>query len=638
MKEKLMFQNAPHVRQSESVVTMMTDVIVALLPIYLMSFFYYGARSLVLGIVGAVSCAVFAFIGSIVLKEKLSLDLTPVITGLILPLLMPANIPYYILIAACSVAILVVKVPFGGTGNNLFNPAAVGFASVALCWPELVFRYPAPMQVIEIFGESTAAAAQSPAYSLAIGAVPDYEVLDMILGSVPGPMGATNIFVVVACGIFLIVKKAVNWMSPVSFLVPYAVLSMIFPRIGGSSFEALCYELFSGTVIFGAFFMLTEPVTSPKRDFGKLMAGITSAVAVFLFRYFGELEMGFANALILMNVFSPLFDTACEKILRVYRNKELLLKKLEGKKVEPKEEPKPVVRVLEKKEAVVRETVPALEVTDDAVEIDLSAADEAPEEELVYEELVENEDLEEEIPTESEEEILEVEEISEELVENEDLVEEISAESEEETLEVEEIPEEVVEEEPVFEEITDEVATEEISEELVENEDLVEEISAESEEEILEVEEIFEEVIEEEPVFEETADEVATEEISEELVENEDLEEEISAESEEETLEVEEIPEEVIEEEPVYEETADEVATEEETSDEELVENEDLVEEISAESEEETLEVEEIPEEPVHKKHSGKKKNPSLVDILLAGVSKKYVKKSHKTEDEEAAE
>ncbi len=561
MKEKLMFQNAPHVRQSESVVTMMSDVIVALLPIYLMSFFYYGARSLVLGIVGAVSCAFFAFIGSIVLKEKLSVDLTPVITGLILPLLMPADIPYYILIAACSVAILVVKVPFGGTGNNLFNPAAVGFASVALCWPELVFRYPAPMQVIEIFGESTAAAAQSPAYSLAIGAVPDYEVLDMILGSVPGPMGATNIFVVVACGIFLIVKKAVNWMSPVSFLVPYAVLSMIFPRIGGSSFEALCYELFSGTVIFGAFFMLTEPVTSPKRDFGKLMAGTASAVAVFLFRYFGELEMGFANALILMNVFSPLFDTACEKILRVYRNKELLLKKLEGKKTEPKEEPKPVVRVLEKKEAVVRETVPALEVTDDAVEIDLSAADEAPEEELVYEELVENEDLEEEI-------------------------------------------------------------------------------SAESEEETLEVEEIFEEVVEEEPVSEETADEVATEEETsdEELVKNEDLVEEISAESEEEILEVEEIPEEVIEEEPVFEETADEVATEEETSDEELVENEDLVEEISAESEEETLEVEEIPEEPVHKKHSGKKKNPSLVDILLAGVSKKYVKKSHKTEDEEAAE
>ena len=140
MKEKLMFQNAPHVRQSESVVTMMTDVIIALVPLYLMSFFYYGARSIVLGLCGAFFSALFAAIGSLALKEKIKADLTPVITGLILPLLLPADVPYYILIAACSIAILVVKVPFGGTGNNLFNPAAVGFAAVALCWPNIVFR------------------------------------------------------------------------------------------------------------------------------------------------------------------------------------------------------------------------------------------------------------------------------------------------------------------------------------------------------------------------------------------------------------------------------------------------------------------------------------------------------------------
>ena len=207
MKEKLMFQNAPHVRQSESVVTMMTDVIVALLPIYLMAFFYHGARSLVLGLCGALCCSVLSVLGALLLREKPVPDLTPIITGLIIPLLLPADIPYYVVISACAVAIFVVKIPFGGTGSNLFNPAAVGFASVAICWPELVFRYPATMQAIEIFGESTAKIAQSPAYSLSLGAVPDYNVLDMLLGSAPGPMGATNILVVAACGIFLIVKK-----------------------------------------------------------------------------------------------------------------------------------------------------------------------------------------------------------------------------------------------------------------------------------------------------------------------------------------------------------------------------------------------------------------------------------------------
>ena len=166
MKEKLMFQNAPHVRQSESVVTMMTDVIVALLPIYLMAFFYHGARSLVLGLCGAFCCSVLSVLGALLLREKPVPDLTPIITGLIIPLLLPADIPYYVVISACAVAIFVVKIPFGGTGSNLFNPAAVGFASVAICWPELVFRYPATMQAIEIFGVSTAKIAQSPAYSL----------------------------------------------------------------------------------------------------------------------------------------------------------------------------------------------------------------------------------------------------------------------------------------------------------------------------------------------------------------------------------------------------------------------------------------------------------------------------------------
>ena len=357
MKEKLMFQNAPHVRQSESVATMMADFVIALLPIYLMCFFYYGARSLVLGLCGVFFCVLFSLIGKIVVKERAKFDLTPVITGLIIPLLMPADIPYYIVISACAVAILVVKVPFGGTGNNLFNPAAVGFASVALCWPEVVFRYPAPMQVIEIFGESTAKIANSPAYSLAIGAVPDYEVLDMLLGSVPGPMGATNIFVVAACGIFLMVRKTINWITPVSFLVPYTLLSAFFPRIGGSSFDALCYELFSGTIIFGALFMLTEPVTSPKRDFGKFLAGLSSAIVVFLFRYFGGLEMGFANALILMNVFSPIFDDVCEEFLKVYRHKDGIVASFKKDKKQKPEETVEVNLIEEKIETKEEEAV-----------------------------------------------------------------------------------------------------------------------------------------------------------------------------------------------------------------------------------------------------------------------------------------
>lgn len=322
MKERLMFQNAPHVRRSESVTTMMTDVIVALIPIYLMSFFFHGARAIALGVFGVLCCTAFSVIGNLVLKQKQSFDITPAITGLIIPLLMPATVPYYIIACACAVAIFVVKMPFGGTGNNLFNLAAVGFASVAICWPDIIFTYPATMQPLKIFGETAVNMVQSPAYSLNLGAIPNYGVLDMLLGSAPGPMGATNILVVIACGIYLMVRKTINWIEPISFLGTYILLCLTFPRISASPLEAVCYELFSGTIIFGAFFMLTEPVTSPKRDISKFLAGITSAVAVFLFRHFGKFEMGFASALIIMNVISPIYDEIYEQILHVLRHKK----------------------------------------------------------------------------------------------------------------------------------------------------------------------------------------------------------------------------------------------------------------------------------------------------------------------------
>lgn len=381
MREKLMFQNAPHVRQSESVLTIMTDVVIALVPLYIMSFFYYGARALVLGLCGVASCLAFSAVGSLVSKERPNLrDLTPAITGLIIPLLMPADVPYYVVLAACAVAILVVKFPFGGTGYNLFNPAAVGFASVALCWPDLVFKYPAVLRTLSVFGENAEKAATSPAHSLAIGAVPEYDVLDLLLGSAPGPMGATNILVIVACGIFLIVRKAVNWRTPLFFLLTYGICAALFPRIGGSAFDALCYELFSGMIVFGAFFMLSEPVTSPKRDFGKLLYSVVAGIVVFLFGYFGGFEDGFVYALIVLNVFTPVFDTICENTLHLYRNRDRLVESIESdiKNVAAKKPAAPVVRKRKKAEKVAEAPAEAVEEVVEEVEVTVPV-EEAPE-------------------------------------------------------------------------------------------------------------------------------------------------------------------------------------------------------------------------------------------------------------------
>ena len=168
-------------------------------------------------------------------------------------------------------------------------------------------------------------------------------MLDLLLGSVPGPMGATNILVIIACGVFLIVRKAVNWRTPVFFLLTYGALSALFPRIEGSGFDALCYELFSGMIVFGAFFMLSEPVTSPKRDFGKLLYSMAAGIIVFLFGHFGGFEDGFVYAIIIMNVFTPVFDTVCENALHLYRNKEKLKESIESDIKKAAQKPAPAV-------------------------------------------------------------------------------------------------------------------------------------------------------------------------------------------------------------------------------------------------------------------------------------------------------
>ncbi len=323
----LILQNAPHVRASESLFTVMADMLVALTPLYLMAWFYYGPRALLLGLIGAATAWTLDLLGVLAGGRRPDLrDLSAAVTGLLIPLLMPASVPYYIVAAACAVAILAVKFPFGGTGNNLFNPAAVGFAFAAICWPEQVFRYPAPMQRLAVVGDAVAKTVVSPAHSLMRGAIPSLDLFDMILGNASGPMGATNILVILACGLYLLVRRTIGWRAPASFLLVSGLMATACPRSPFGVFDSVGWELCSGMLLFGAVFMITEPVTSPKRDFAKLLYGAAAGVMAMLFRYFGGFEDGFVFALILMNVSAPLFDRVCEHLLHQIRHGALIPK------------------------------------------------------------------------------------------------------------------------------------------------------------------------------------------------------------------------------------------------------------------------------------------------------------------------
>lgn len=323
--------NAPHIKARESNRTVMGDAVIALLPLYLMAFYFYGQRALMLGVVSVLTCTVADLICVLLRGKQLNLrDFSPVVTGMMLPLLLPASVPYHIVIIGGLFAILFVKQPFGGVGQNLFNPAAGAFALMAISWPEQVFMYPEPLQKLELFGQVTAKLVEGPAHSLKLGGVPVINTLDMMTGNFPGPMGATNILVLMTCLIYLIFRRTVSWQIPVTFLATTAVIAFNFPRIPTTGETSMALELLSGSLMFGAIFMLTDPVTSPKRGLGKYLYGIIAAAVTMLFRHFGGYEQTVMFAILLMNAFAPTIDRVSEIILRILRRMEFEPKKRNG--------------------------------------------------------------------------------------------------------------------------------------------------------------------------------------------------------------------------------------------------------------------------------------------------------------------
>lgn len=318
--------DAPHIRHPESTRTLMSDAIITLLFIYAMAFYYYGLRAVMLGLVSVAASYITDILCRLVARRKLNFrDLSPIVTGMLLPLMMPAAIDYSIVIAAAVFAILVAKHPFGGVGHNVFNPAAAGFSFVAICFPDKLFTYTLPLQHLPVFGSlAEIATTASPAFTLGIGGLPQYDLVEMALGNFPGPMGATNILVILACLLYLVFRNTVHWESPVFFFLSAGITAFVIRWIASlgattpTSFTTLLiymlYELMSGIMLLGGVFLLGDPVTTPKRDWSKVAFAVVAGIVTMLFRRYGGFEEGFTFAVLLMNATVWGFDMLGERL------------------------------------------------------------------------------------------------------------------------------------------------------------------------------------------------------------------------------------------------------------------------------------------------------------------------------------
>lgn len=308
---------SPHIHGGDSIPKNMYWVIIALVPAYLVSLYNFGIGSLILGLVSVLAC-----IGAEYAIQRYLLKVAPTITdgsaaltGLLLALNLPTNLPIWIIIIGAIVSIGVGKMSFGGIGNNLFNPALVGRVFLLISFPVQMTSWPIPGENLMNYVDATTGAtplaiikeglANGESYASVVTEIPSYmKLLIGFQGGSAGEMSAAALLV--GLGIMLF-KKVISWHIPVAVLGTVAIISGLLYVTGVPTADPIVH-LLSGGLMLGAIFMATDYVTSPMNHRGMLVFGAGIGLITVMIRVFGAYPEGISFAILVMNAFVPIID------------------------------------------------------------------------------------------------------------------------------------------------------------------------------------------------------------------------------------------------------------------------------------------------------------------------------------------
>ena len=286
------------------------------IPLLCMACFLYGLRPLLL-------CGAALLTGNLcdrlvsLLRRRVyrAGDFSNESFALIIALLMPATVDWYVVIMAVLAGVLIGKEVFGGYGSYPFNPAAVGYAVAAVSWPEQVFRYPQPYTNIPLWDATGVPVSSTISDTLRSGGSLNISAISLGLGEYAAPMGTGAALILLACGLFLWLQKDVRLGASVSFVVTCALIAFLFPRQVGVNgvdialrLQCVRDELLTGAMLFSAVFLLNEPYTCAHHHLGRILYGVLVGAATMGFRYFGVYDTGVCFALLTVNSISGWMD------------------------------------------------------------------------------------------------------------------------------------------------------------------------------------------------------------------------------------------------------------------------------------------------------------------------------------------
>lgn len=298
MQKNLAVSSSPHLRDHVSTRRIMQEVCLALAPAGIAGIILFGSQAAVLIAASVISAVLAEYFYQKLTHQKVTVgDWSAVVTGLLLAYNLPANAPVWLAVVGAVIAIVLVKQIFGGIGSNFMNPALAARAILFVSWATQMTTYPATRFMLD--GVSTA----TPLNSLGTGSVAGVNLMDLFLGNIPGVLGETCKLALLLGGVYLILRCIVDWKIPVTFIATVFVCYLI--KDGA---EMALYQILSGGLFLGAFFMATDYATSPVTNPGRVIMGIGCGIFLFVIRAYASYPEGCSFAILLMNVATPLID------------------------------------------------------------------------------------------------------------------------------------------------------------------------------------------------------------------------------------------------------------------------------------------------------------------------------------------
>lgn len=291
----------------------MHDMLMCLCAMQVLAFYYYGYRTLIVSALSVITCCTVDYLFVYYRKRSIrSFDISPIVTGLIFSLLMPATIRYDILVVACIIMMIIGKHAFGGVGNPVFQATAVGYAFAYLCWKDELRLFPRAINFgqLDLSSSVTDPLQRSFTYFVdRVSAPADVTGMDLALGRFSGPMGTTHIIVLSVCAICLMSRRSISLLTFFSSLSVILGTAFFFPpEIRTSGISSLTYELLSGSMLFCLVFIGSDLTFTPKKKFARVFYGISLGAMTIVFRRYSNIEVPVVFASIIVNPLAGLFD------------------------------------------------------------------------------------------------------------------------------------------------------------------------------------------------------------------------------------------------------------------------------------------------------------------------------------------